>query len=217
MSEGSPSKSGGDDSGIPTDSCVVSGFSHLYLNLKRFGLFYGIDGISLELKGEFWSNKEEMVMFGVPSGIICDNNSQFISKKTRKFCDERGIKLITSTPRYPQSNGLTESSNKVVINSIHAPEELRHDAFQKVESQKAMIERYFNKKVKAKVFQVGDYVLRHVFQNTQELNAGKLSIKWEGPYRISKVIGNGAYKLTTLEGKEIPHSWKANHLKRYCF
>ncbi|KAJ9545117.1 hypothetical protein OSB04_024824 [Centaurea solstitialis] len=46
--------------GIPTDSCVVSGFSHLNLNLKRFGLLYGIDGISLELKGEFWSNKEEM-------------------------------------------------------------------------------------------------------------------------------------------------------------
>ncbi|KAJ9556819.1 hypothetical protein OSB04_011433 [Centaurea solstitialis] len=26
--------------------------------------------------------------------------------------------LITSTPRYPQSNGLAESSNKVIINSI---------------------------------------------------------------------------------------------------
>ncbi|KAJ9544640.1 hypothetical protein OSB04_024347 [Centaurea solstitialis] len=31
------------EKGIPTDSCVVSGFSHLYLNLKRFGLLYGID------------------------------------------------------------------------------------------------------------------------------------------------------------------------------
>ncbi|KAJ9556491.1 hypothetical protein OSB04_011105 [Centaurea solstitialis] len=46
--------------GIPTDSCVVSGFSHLNLTLQRFGLFYGIDGFSLEYKGEFWSNKEEM-------------------------------------------------------------------------------------------------------------------------------------------------------------
>ncbi|KAJ9544085.1 hypothetical protein OSB04_023792 [Centaurea solstitialis] len=56
--------------------------------------------------------------FGVPSEIMCDNGSQFISEKTRKFCDERGIKLITSTPRYPQSNGLAESSNKVIVNSI---------------------------------------------------------------------------------------------------
>ncbi|KAJ9552166.1 hypothetical protein OSB04_016211 [Centaurea solstitialis] len=56
--------------------------------------------------------------FGVPSEIMCDNGSQFISERTRKFCDERGIRLITSTPRYPQSNGLAESSNKVIINSI---------------------------------------------------------------------------------------------------
>ncbi|KAJ9552762.1 hypothetical protein OSB04_016807 [Centaurea solstitialis] len=225
--------------------------------------------------------------FGVPSEIMCDNGSQFISEKTRKFCDERGIRLITSTPRYPQSNGLAESSNKVIINSIRkrlkeakgrwveelpsvlwanrttprtstgqtpfslvygceavlpiesqlpiarhrtmdqnvinlyydldALEELREKAFQKMALQKAMVERHFNKKVKAKIFQVGDYVLRQVFQNTQELNAGKLSIKWEGPYIFSKIIGNGAYKLTTIERKEIPRSWNATHLKRYYF
>ncbi|KAJ9542345.1 hypothetical protein OSB04_028851, partial [Centaurea solstitialis] len=222
-------------------------------------------------------------MFGVPSEIMCDNGTQFIRERTRRFCDERVIKLVTSTPRYPQSNGLAESSNKVIINSIRkrlkdakgkwveelpsvlwvnhttprtstgqtpfslvygceavlpieyrlpiarqrtmeqnvidlyydldALEGLRDKTFQKMASQKAMIERYFNKKVKAKIFQVGDYVLRHVFQNTQELNTGKLSIKWEGPYIISKIFGNGAYKLTTIEGKEIPRSWNATHLK----
>ncbi|KAJ9545572.1 hypothetical protein OSB04_025279, partial [Centaurea solstitialis] len=221
--------------------------------------------------------------FGVPSEITCDNGSQFISERTRKFCDERGIKLITSTPRYPQSNGLAESSNKTIINSIRkrlkaakgrwveelpsvlwanrttprtstgqtpfslvygceavlpiesqvpvarhrtieqnsidlcydidALEELREKAFQKMASQKAMVERYFNKKVKVKVFQVGDHVLRRVFPNTQESNAGKLSIKWEGPYIITKIVGNGAYKISTIEGNEIPRSWNATHLK----
>ncbi|KAJ9544645.1 hypothetical protein OSB04_024352 [Centaurea solstitialis] len=34
---------------IPTDSFVVSGFSHLNLNLKRFGLLYGIDDVCLIL------------------------------------------------------------------------------------------------------------------------------------------------------------------------
>ncbi|KAJ9535409.1 hypothetical protein OSB04_un001477 [Centaurea solstitialis] len=220
--------------------------------------------------------------FGIPSEITCDNGSQFISERTRKFCDERGIKLITSTPRYPQSNGLAESSNKTIINSIRkrlkaakgrwveelpsvlwanrttprtatgqtpfflavlpiesqvpvarhrtieqnsidlcydvdALEELREKAFQKMASQKAMVERYFNKKVKVKVFQLGDYVLRRVFPNTQESNAGKLSIKWEGPYIITKIVGKGAYKISTIEGIEIPRSWNATHLKRYYF
>ncbi|KAJ9542437.1 hypothetical protein OSB04_028943 [Centaurea solstitialis] len=83
---------------------------------------------------------------------------------------------------------------------IDALEELREKAFQKMASQKAMVERYFNKKVKVKVFQVGDHVLRRVFPNTQESNAGKLSIKWEGPYIITKIVGKGAYKISTIEG-----------------
>ncbi|KAJ9556549.1 hypothetical protein OSB04_011163 [Centaurea solstitialis] len=231
--------------------------------------------------------KNIIYRFGVPAEIMCDNGSQFISDKTRTFCEKRGIKLITSTPRYPQSNGLAESSNKVIINSIRkrlkgakgkwveelpsvlwanrttprastgqtpyslvygceavlpieaqlpiarsrtydqnainlsydldALEELREKALRTMAAQKGIVERHFNKKVKAKIFQVGDYVLRHVFQNTQEPNAGKLSIKWEGPYIISKVIGNGAYRLTTMEGMEIPRSWNAHHLKRYYF
>ncbi|KAJ9560591.1 hypothetical protein OSB04_005751 [Centaurea solstitialis] len=175
------------------------------------------------------------------------------------------LQLVTSTPRYPQSNGLAESSNKVIINSIRkrlkgekrqtpyslvygceavlpieaqipvarnrtfdqnainlsydldALEELRENALRTMAAQKGLVERHFNKKVKAKIFQVGDYVLRHMFQNTREPNAGKLSIKWEGPYVISKVIGNGAYQLTTMEGTEIPRSWNAHHLKMYYF
>ena len=43
--------------------------------------------------------------FGIPSEIVCDNGSQFISERTRDFCSEWSINLVTSTPRYPQSNG----------------------------------------------------------------------------------------------------------------
>ncbi|KAJ9542458.1 hypothetical protein OSB04_028964 [Centaurea solstitialis] len=64
---------------------------------------------------------------------------------------------------------------------------------------------------------IGDHVLRRAFPNTQESNAGKLSIKWEGPYIITKIVGKGAYKISTIEGNEIPRSWNATHLKRYYF
>ena len=80
-------------------------------------------------------------------------------------------------------------------------------------SQKQTVERHFNKNVKTE----DNYVLRQEFQNTQEPNAGKLSIKWEGPYKILKVVGKGAYKLQTLDNKEIPRCWNATHLKRYYF
>lgn len=56
--------------------------------------------------------------FGVPSEIICDNGSQFISDKTEAFCKKYKISLIKSTPRYPQENGQAESSNKIIINNL---------------------------------------------------------------------------------------------------
>lgn len=84
-------------------------------------------------------------------------------------------------------------------------------------AQQQIVARSFNKNVKAKVFKVGDWVLRKVFQNTQEVNAGKLGISWEGPYLIDQVVGKGAYRLTTKDGKAIPRSWNASHLKLYHF
>ena len=56
--------------------------------------------------------------FGIPSEILCDNGSQFISDKTEAFCRKYNINLIKSTPRYPQANGQAESSNKIVINNL---------------------------------------------------------------------------------------------------
>ncbi|KAJ9560566.1 hypothetical protein OSB04_005726, partial [Centaurea solstitialis] len=100
----------------------------------------------------------------------------------------------------PTARSRTYDQNAINLSyDLDALEEIREKALRTMAAQKGIVERYFNKKVKAKIFQVGDYVLRHVFQNTQEPNAGKLSIKWEGPYIISKVIGNGAYRLTTME------------------
>ncbi|KAI3715634.1 hypothetical protein L6452_22620 [Arctium lappa] len=56
--------------------------------------------------------------FGIPSEIVCDNGSQFISDRTHQFCKDRNTKLTTSTPCYSQSNRLSKSSNKTIINSI---------------------------------------------------------------------------------------------------
>jgi len=42
-----------------------------------------------------------------------------------------------------------------------------------------------------------------------------LSPKWTGPFRITEALGNGAYRLETLEGGAIPRTWNATHLKLY--
>ncbi|XP_056684259.1 uncharacterized protein [Spinacia oleracea] len=185
--------------------------------------------------------------FGIPSEIICDNGTQFISDKTRAFCKKWNIELKTSTPRYPQENGQAESNNKTIIASLKKrlddkkgrwveelpsilwanrttprtatgqtpfslvygceavlppevtlpsaryglmtpeqndvelsenldnTEDFREAALIRMASQQQIVEKCFNKNVKVKMFMEGDWVLRKVFQNTKELNAGKLA------------------------------------------
>ncbi|GAA0153414.1 hypothetical protein LIER_11658 [Lithospermum erythrorhizon] len=54
-----------------------------------------------------------------------------------------------------------------------------------------------------------------VMEASQPKNKNKLNPKWEGPYRVRKVIGPGTYRLEELSGKEIDHTWHGVYLKKY--
>lgn len=67
-----------------------------------------------------------------------------------------------------------EMNNVELANDLDTVEELRDNALIGMAAYRNIIAKSFNKNVKAKMFQVGDWVLRKTFQNTQEGNAGKL-------------------------------------------
>ncbi|KAL0453783.1 UNVERIFIED_CONTAM: hypothetical protein Slati_1356400 [Sesamum latifolium] len=79
-------------------------------------------------------------------------------------------------------------------------DELRETAFIRTRRYKSAMINAHNNRVKACHFQVGDLVLRRV--DTLKL-VGKLDPKWEGPYKITKIIGNGAYELEDAEGRTL--------------
>ena len=58
--------------------------------------------------------KKVFARFGIPSMLRSDNGPCYDSQEFRKFADLYGIRVITSSPRYPQSNGLAESAVKTV-------------------------------------------------------------------------------------------------------
>ena len=68
---------------------------------------------------------------------------------------------------------------------------------------KQRIARKYNTKVVARTFKVGDLVLRRAEKHSTD---GKLAPNWDDPFQIYESLGNAAYKLVELLGKEIPHT-----------
>ena len=59
-----------------------------------------------------------MCRFRIPQSIVTDNRPQFNSRVYKNFYNELIIKNLYSTPRYPQSNGQAEASNKTLLSTL---------------------------------------------------------------------------------------------------
>ncbi|XP_074277485.1 uncharacterized protein LOC141601116 [Silene latifolia] len=96
---------------------------------------------------------------------------------------------------------ITEYRNEVeMASNLDTIDELRTNAQMKMASYRQTVARSYNRNVKVRTLQVGDLVLRKVFQNTKNQQAGKFAYNWERPYQVESAIGNGAYRLMTLDG-----------------
>eukprot|EP00253_Pinus_taeda_P025643 PITA_25643 len=56
--------------------------------------------------------------FGVPQAIITDRGSHFQNIMMTELIDQLGLRHDSSTPYYPQENGLVEAVNKVLVTMI---------------------------------------------------------------------------------------------------
>jgi len=107
---------------------------------------------------------------------------------------------------------VAEESNEERKVNLDLLDEAREEARIKAEALKRRVEYKHNSKVRPHQFQVADLVMRKAHPYQLE---NKLSPKWTGPFRVTKVLGNGAYKLEALEGGAIPRTWNVANLKFY--
>jgi len=120
------------------------------------------------------------------------------------------IEIQESSPRF--QNFVAEESNKARKVNLDLLDEAREEARIKAEALKGKVEYRYSSKLRPRQFQITDLVMRNAHLNQLE---NKLSPKWTGPFRVIEALGNGAYRLKTLEGGEIPRIWNANNLKFY--
>ncbi|KAM2151857.1 hypothetical protein ACFX1R_046264 [Malus domestica] len=62
--------------------------------------------------------------YGVLETIVTYHKPSFISKEVEEFASKFKIKIIRSSPYYPQSNGQAEAGNKVLEKKVESTEKL---------------------------------------------------------------------------------------------
>ena len=80
---------------------------------------------------------------------------------------------------------------------------------------KEKVKKYFHKHVWLRYFQKGDLVLRRFDGPKRESMEEKMATNWEGPYRIAENLKNGANRLETINGKNLPRMWNSSYCKKY--
>jgi transposase InsO family protein len=64
----------------------------------------------------FWQNI--VCRFGVPKAITVDNRTQFDAETFKDFYDQIGTKIHFASVRHPESNGLVERANGIIMTRI---------------------------------------------------------------------------------------------------
>jgi IS30 family transposase len=71
---------------------------------------------SAKVQKFFWQNI--VYRFGVPKAITVDNGTQFNAETFKTFFDQIGTKMHFASVRHPESNGLVERANRIIITGI---------------------------------------------------------------------------------------------------
>ena len=101
---------------IPTESWNIIGTDLYYLQNRAYLIVVDYYSKYIEfglLKDESSETtidllKSYFARFGVPKIVRSDNGPQFSSKKFKQFAKDLNFQHVTSSPRYPQSNGFVE-------------------------------------------------------------------------------------------------------------
>ncbi len=99
---------------VGADLCDLNGRT-LLVSCDYFTNFIEVESITnVTTRGVCKAFKVMFARYGVPDVLVTDNGPQFASSEFEDFAKTWGFEHVTSSPRYPQSNGKAENAVKTV-------------------------------------------------------------------------------------------------------
>ncbi|GAA0158497.1 hypothetical protein LIER_15505 [Lithospermum erythrorhizon] len=165
--------------------------------------------------------KHVITRFGVPCILVSDNGPQFESEELAKICEKYKIEHRFSPVYYPQCNGQVKSlrttpshaTGETPFNLVYGLKAvLPAEAGLPTYRQIGFSEEENDHKTREQLNLVDELRHRALYRMQDK---DKLSLKWEGPYRVSRVLSPGTYELERTNGETIFCTWHASNLAKY--
>nr|GEU79868.1 reverse transcriptase domain-containing protein [Tanacetum cinerariifolium] len=148
-----------------------------------------------QVKKFVWDNI--VCRFGIPGEIVSDNGKQFSDNPFNDWCDKLNIIQRFTSVKDLQSNGLVERANRII------PTEIRMPTYRIASVDVVSNDEELRLNLDLLEERSSDFVYRS--NDASHAVAGrKLGPKWEGPYEVTKALGDGAYKLRSMDGIILP-------------
>ena len=127
------------------------------------------------------------------------------------------IPIETGFPTLKTQSFNSSNNDELLERSLDLIEERKESAMVQLAYYQHKLKQSYDAKVKLRLLEHGDLVLRKVLSTVKNPVWGKLGPNWEGPYRITLVAGIGAYFLEVLDERVIPCLWNVNNLRMYYY
>jgi hypothetical protein len=94
--------------------------------------------------------------------------------------------------------------HNLMLDRLDQASDERIKALAKIERDKLRVAKAYNKRVKEKLFQIGDLIWKTILPIRSKSNKfGKWSPNWEGPYKIEEVIFKNSYVVQSVQGTSL--------------
>ncbi|CAA7043650.1 unnamed protein product [Microthlaspi erraticum] len=100
----------------------------------------------------------------------------------------------------PHNPALNDDS---LLHGLDHSEELRDRALLRMKKYNQQATRYYVRNLRNRRFALHDLVFQKIHDFTKPEHAGKFKFKWEGPYRITKIVKPELYELDDCHGNPL--------------